>query len=109
MASLAEQIGDDPMLLPLLDRLEAQCQQLGAPKSAANQHRDHRVISELALECRRCYAVEQSSALLGGQPVPETNSDSAHAFHATDACRQFWTQEASVGRLVRHTTDRSEP
>jgi hypothetical protein len=45
----------------------------------------------------------------GHELVPETNADPPHAFHATNACGQFWTQEASVGRLVRHAANRSEP
>jgi hypothetical protein len=35
MSALADQIGNHPVLLPLLDRLKAQGQQFGAPKSAA--------------------------------------------------------------------------
>ena len=37
MPALADQIGNHPVLLPLLNRLEAQGQQLGAPESATNQ------------------------------------------------------------------------
>jgi hypothetical protein len=48
MAGLADDIGNQPVLLPLLDRLEAQGQQLGAAKAAANQHGHHRVVSQLA-------------------------------------------------------------
>jgi hypothetical protein len=43
--SLANQVGSHPLFLALLDRLKSQRQQLGATKSAPNQHRDQRVIT----------------------------------------------------------------
>jgi len=79
MSALANQIGDDPMLLPPLDRLEGQCQQLGAAKSAANQHGDHRVVPQLA-GWRRVSRNREAPALLRGQPVPEANADPPHPF-----------------------------
>jgi len=45
----------------------------------------------------------QASASFRGERDPP------HPFHATDACGQFGTQEAGVGRLVRHAPDGSEP
>jgi hypothetical protein len=44
MAAFAYQIGNHPVLLPLLGRLDAQGQQLRSAQAAANQHGDHRVI-----------------------------------------------------------------
>ena len=46
-----------------------------------------------------------SSARLSGQPVSEANTDPPYTFDAADTRRQFWTQEASVGRLVRDAPD----
>jgi hypothetical protein len=45
MSTLSDQISNDPVVLPLLDRVEAQGQQLCAAESAADQHRDHRVVA----------------------------------------------------------------
>jgi hypothetical protein len=45
MSTLADQIGNHPVVLPLPHRIEALGQQLGAAESAANQHRDHRVVA----------------------------------------------------------------
>jgi len=47
VASLADEIGNDLALLPLLDRLNGQRQEFGATQSAADQHRDHRVITQI--------------------------------------------------------------
>jgi hypothetical protein len=48
MSALDDQIGNHPVLFAFLDRLEARGQQLGAAKSAADQHGDHRVVRQLA-------------------------------------------------------------
>ena len=45
VSALADQIGDHPVVLAPLDRVEAEGQQLAAAQSAANQHRDHRVVA----------------------------------------------------------------
>jgi hypothetical protein len=42
---LADEIGHDPVLLPLLDRLKVKGQQLGASQAAPDQHGDHGVIA----------------------------------------------------------------
>ena len=54
MSTLADQIGNHPVLLPLLNPLEAQGQQLGAAESTTNQHRDHRVVAQLTGSRRSC-------------------------------------------------------
>jgi hypothetical protein len=45
----------------------------------------------------------------GVSQFAQTNADPPHTFHATNACRQLWTQEAGIGSLVRHTPNRGEP
>ena len=107
MSTLADQIGDHPVLLAPLDRLEIQRQQFGAAEPAANQHGDHRVITQAA-RCRRCRGIEKPPALLGREPVTESNADASHAFHAANARRQLGTQETGVGSLVRHAPNRGE-
>ncbi len=64
MSALADQIGNHPMLLALLDRLELQRQQLGAAEPTANEHGDHRVVTQTA-RCRRCRVIEKPPSLLG--------------------------------------------
>jgi hypothetical protein len=63
VARLAHEIGNDPVLFPLLDRLQAQGQQLGSAQAASNQHRDHRVIAQLA-HGRRRGGFKKASTLL---------------------------------------------
>ena len=108
VSALADQIGNHAVLVALLDRLEAQGQQLGSGQAAADQHRDHRVIPQLA-RGRGHRALEEPAALLSRQPVSEANTNPAHPLHATNTGCQFRTQEAGVGRLVRDAPDGSKP
>jgi hypothetical protein len=80
----------------------------GSAQAASNQHRDHRVIAQLT-QGRRRSAVKKTPTLLRSQPVPEAHADPSHPLHAPDACRQFRTQEAGVGRFVGHPPNRGEP
>jgi hypothetical protein len=68
MSALADQVGNHPVLLALLDRLEAQRQQLAAAEAAADQHGDHRVVPQRARR-RRCGLIEEAAALLVREPV----------------------------------------
>lgn len=48
VASLANEISNGPVLLASLDRLKARGQQLRASQATTDQHRDHRVVPQLA-------------------------------------------------------------
>jgi hypothetical protein len=52
--------------------------------------------------CDELRVIEQSSALIGREPVAKTNAEALNILHAADACGQLRAQEPSVGRLVRH-------
>lgn len=48
VARLTDEVGDDPVVLPLLNRLKLQDQEFAATQSTADEHRQHRVIPSLA-------------------------------------------------------------
>jgi hypothetical protein len=48
VSALADEIGDDPMFLTLLNPSELQRQQLPPSKAAPEEYREHRVIAEFA-------------------------------------------------------------
>jgi hypothetical protein len=78
MSALADRIGNHPVLLALLDRLdEVQGQQLGAAEAVANQHGEHRVVAQTA-RCRRCRVIEKPPSLFRREPVPKSSTDSPH-------------------------------
>jgi hypothetical protein len=102
MPGFASEIGNDPMLLALLDRLKPQGQQLGAAKAAANQHRNHCVVPQLS-NCRWSRGLEKPPPLFGRQPVPQPNADPPHSLDAPNAGCQFRAQETGIGCLIRNT------
>jgi hypothetical protein len=109
MAGFADEIGNHPMLLALLDRLELQGQQLGTAEAAPNQHGDHRVVAQLS-KGRRSSGLEKAPPpLLWRQPVPEPNTDSAHALDTSNARRQFRAQEPGICRFIGDAPDRCQP
>jgi hypothetical protein len=93
--------GDHAVFFALLDRFARQAQQLTRAQTTADQHRDHRMVSE-CMRSRRCRVVEQLSPLLGSQPIPETDAEAPDASHTADPRREFMTEEPRVSRLIRH-------
>src|SRR5262245_18688314 len=71
------------------------------------QHGDHCIVTQLT-RCRERRVLKQPAALLACQPIAQPNADPPYAFHATNARREFRTQESDIGGLVRDTADRGE-
>lgn len=97
-ARLAVEIGDDPMLFTLLNRLERQ-----------REHPTRAVVHSQAAETPsrgrgatkgpRVLPPKQAPALFRGQPVPQSYPKAPHALDAADARRQLRTEETSVPLL----------
>ena len=103
MAGLAVQVRDHPMFIAPLDRRQRERQEFATPKSAANQHGEHRVIPLLAKSARlRCF--EQASALLDGQPVSHAHAKAAYTLDAPDTRSQLRTEQTRIGGLVGEAT-----
>lgn len=98
-------LGDDPLLLPQLDGIDAQRQQFTSPQSARDEHG----VIPLAAKRTPLHAGEQSLALLGCQPVSHPNSNPAHPLDASNPGGQFWTEQAGVGGLKSNSSDRCQP
>ncbi len=104
VTTLADQIGDDPMILALLHRLDRDgC----AAKATSEQHRHH---SAIPLSAQRLLieGAEETLALFGREPVAEAYAQPPHAFDAADAGGQFGAQQAGVGRLIGDTPNGSK-
>jgi hypothetical protein len=91
-----------------LERFKPEGQQLTTAQAAADQHGEHGMIAsftnghEVALS-------EQTTALIGGEPVAQPHAQAANAFHAPNAGGEFRTEEAGVSGLVRDTPDGGQP
>lgn len=62
VSALADEVGDDPVLLSLLNRFYGERKQFATAKATADQHGDHRMIAHLP-QCGRVGAFEQPPAL----------------------------------------------
>jgi hypothetical protein len=96
------------VLLAELYGLDAQAEQLTAPQSTSDQHGEGRVIP-LATERIAVHTRQKPLALLGGEPVPNPDSNPAHSLHPSDSRCEFRTEQARIGCLIRHTPDGGQP
>ena len=67
-AALANKIGDNPMLLSLLDIFNSQRRQFGAPQTASQENGERSVVS-LASKTANVYRPKKTLALLRGKPT----------------------------------------
>ena len=78
-----------------------------APQSAANQKSKDGVVAFTRKTI--AFGVQQRrAALIGSEPVAPSHADSAYAFDSADAGGKFWTEQAGISCLVRHTPDRGQ-
>jgi Domain of Unknown Function (DUF1080)/DinB superfamily len=101
VSGLAKEIGDDPVLFADLYGFDTQAEQFAAAESASDQHGENRVIP-LAPEGIAVRGGQQEPlALLGGEPVPDADSNPAHSFDSPDPGRKFRTQKLELDKLDR--------
>ncbi len=84
-----------------------QAEQLAAAKSASDQHGEDRVVP-FATERIPIRTRQKPLALLGGEPVPDTDSNPAHSFNPSDSGRKLRAEQAGIGRLIRDPSDGGE-
>jgi hypothetical protein len=68
MAALANKIGNDPVLLSLLDIFNSQRRQFGAPQTASKKNGERGVVS-LASKTANIYRSKKALTLLRGKPI----------------------------------------
>src|SRR5438445_13189659 len=88
--SLANQVGDHPMLLTDLKIFQSESNQFGASQTASNQQCQNCSIA-LASQAVSLRCCEQGSRLFDSQPVSDPIAQAFCTFHATDSGCQFGT------------------
>jgi hypothetical protein len=88
MATLANKIGNDPMLLSLLDIFNRQRSQFGTPQTAAQENGERRIVS-LAAETVTVYSPQKTLTLVRGKPIAYGHAQSFGALHTANPCRQI--------------------
>lgn len=97
---LPQEVGDHPVLLPLLNRLDLQGEQFAATEAATDRHRERRMVAPLT-QRDRSHARDEASPLLRSPPVAEAYADSAQALHAANARGEFRTEHVPSGTASR--------
>jgi hypothetical protein len=90
VSGLAQKVGYDPVLCAELYGLDVQAEQLAAAESTSYQHGENRVIP-FASERVAIHSRQEPLALIGGEPVPDADSNQAHSLDPSDPGRKFRT------------------
>ncbi len=107
MTTLADQIGEHPVFFSLLQILNAQCCQFRATQSASQQHGDHGVISYSPEGVPVEYA-EQTSSLLGGQPIAHPDAKLLGALDPANSGGEVRTEQTGISGFVCKAADRRQ-
>jgi hypothetical protein len=107
MPGLSMEVSNHPVLFPELNGRCRKGEQFTAPQSTTNQKSKDGVVA-FAPKTIALRVQQQRAALIGSEPVAQTHADSAYAFDSTDAGGKFWTEQAGISCLVRHTPDRGQ-
>jgi hypothetical protein len=102
------EVGNHPVLFSELNGADGQGEKLTAPQPTTNQKSEDGVIAS-APETIPLRVQQQRPALVCCEPVTQSHADSAYAFDTADAGGKFWTEQARISCLIRHTPDRGQP
>jgi len=99
MLSLANQVGDHPMLLPGLEILHSKPHYFGASGAASNEQRQNRSIT-FASQAVRAQSCEQGFGLNRRSASFRSERPSVWRLNSTDSGCQFRTEKSCIGCLV---------
>jgi len=99
MPTLAKQVNNGPVVFPPLQVLHPQVGQLGPAQPTGQAERQDRS-TPLAPDRRYVRGIEQGPGLLGGQPVPESDSQLPGSLDAPNAGRRLWAHQTGIGSFV---------
>jgi hypothetical protein len=97
--SLANQVGNHPVLLTDLKISHSESNQFGASQTASDQERQNRSIT-LTSQAISLPFREQASGLFDGQPVSDPSAQAFCTFDAPDSGCQFGTQKSCISCLM---------
>jgi hypothetical protein len=99
VATLAHQVGDHPVLFPLLQVFDSERGCLGPSEAASEKHGDHGIVA-LAPQIPTLKYRQEPSALFGRQPIANPHSMFLNAFNSSDPRGKVWAQEPTIRGLV---------
>src|SRR5260370_34109924 len=106
--ALADQVGEHPTAVALLDMFDRKLGQLAAAECAAKEHGQDGPVA-LPLDRGGIGRAEKTLSLLERQPVAQAHAEALSAFYAADASRQIGIKQAVVSGFQREFADRAQP
>ncbi len=100
-------VDNHPVFFSELNGRSRKGKEFTAPQSATNQKSQDGVVA-FASKTIALGVQQQRAALIGSEPVAESHANSAYALDSADAGGKFWTEQAGISCLVRHTPDRRQ-
>jgi hypothetical protein len=94
----ANQVGDEPSFIPLLNVLEIQTCQLAASQTGPDENCDYRSIAD-PLDGRQVRQCQQLFCLFCGKPMAQAYTAPLRSSRPGDACGEFRRDHAVVKRL----------
>ncbi len=91
MAGLSIEVGNHPVLLPELNRRDREGEEFAAPQSTTNQKSENGMVP-FASETVALGVQQQRAALVGGEPIAQSHTNSAYALDSADTCGKFWAE-----------------
>jgi hypothetical protein len=104
MPTLADEVGNYPMLFSSLQILDGQRSSLGSPQPAPEEDGNHSIAAPIAqipvIEYRK-----EPFALFGGQPIADPHAMFLNSLNPPDPCREIGAQKPAIRGLVRKSTN----
>jgi hypothetical protein len=105
MPGLSMEVGNHPVLFSELNGSGGKSEEFTTSQSTTNQKSEDGVVASTP-KTIPLRVQEQRAALIGGEPVAQSHTDPAYAFHAADACGKLWTEQAGISCFVRELSVR---
>jgi hypothetical protein len=107
VAALADKVGNNPVLLPLLNVLNSQRSSFCPAESATQEDRKCGVVA-LASETHTVRCQQQAFALLRSEPIADRNAHAFGALNAANGSSQVCTERATISSLISQSPDGSQ-
>src|SRR4051794_27524237 len=108
MAGLSIEVGNHPVLLSeQLNRRHRESEEFTAPQSTTNQKSKNGIVP-FAPKTVALGIQQQRAALVGGEPIAQSHTNSAYALDSADTGGKFWAEQAGISCLVRHSSNRGQ-
>jgi hypothetical protein len=95
-------VNNHPLFFSELNGLGRKRAEFTAPQSATNKKSKDGVVA-FAPKTIALGVQQQRAVLISSEPVTQSHADAAYALDSADAGGKFWTQQAGISCLVRHT------